>query len=398
MGPAGQEIGRGESECQGYLPCGYPASTPLPRPGANTNKTIRGGDIRIFHIRLNGATSVEEIDVVVGPPLPKMRGLAVRGAQSLREAVILRPSFLQHFDTVVMDHLYLGYSSVGTSNKDQWACDASPATLKSDAYWLSSNGPGPNGLAVVADLTALLAPYTMCQIDEDPGNIESDSPPPDTLNTSKRVLSGALERAALAGAHAVIMSLHMTTVQDDEPNDRQNSTKQLAQFVTSVRWLVDRAATLDITVHMRHTCGMGGFPLPANGLAQMLAFVKRCERTNLRVAASLAALECGPASEASAVQVLALLRSPGNAALVGSLLLSMAQQDIMGGTVTTNGRLSDPGANVTQSRALVAAVQKGAGRPLPMWLDGWMETPDEEFAEAMAMVAVLWRPGQTQAV
>ena len=33
-----------------------------------------------------------------------------------------------------------------------------------------------------------------------------------------------------------------------------------------------------------------------------------------------------------------------------------------------------------------------------MWLDGWMETPDEEFAEAMAMAAALWRPGQTQAV
>ena len=213
------EIGRGESECQGYLPCGYSASTPLPRPGINTNATIRGGDIRIFQIRLDEATSMEEIDVVVAPPLPTMRGLAVRGTQSLREALILRPSFLQHFDTVIRDHLYLGCSSVGTSNKDQWDCDASPATLKSDAYWLSRDGPGPNGLAVVADLTALLAPYTMCQIDEDPGSIESDSPPPDTLNTSKRVLSGALERAAMAGADTVIMSLHMTTVQDDEPND-----------------------------------------------------------------------------------------------------------------------------------------------------------------------------------
>ena len=55
-------IGRGESECQGYLPCGYPASTPIPRVGHNTNSTIRGGDIRFFSIHLDdSAALVKEI-------------------------------------------------------------------------------------------------------------------------------------------------------------------------------------------------------------------------------------------------------------------------------------------------------------------------------------------------
>ena len=389
------EIGRGESECQGYLPCGYPASTPIPRPGKNTNATIRGGDIRIFAIRVHAnETTVRDIVPEAAPPLPHGRGLALRSATSIRTELIRRPSFLQHFDTVVVDHLYLGCTSVGTSNKAQWDCDASPSTLQSDAFWLSPDGPGPAGLSVVADLSPLFAPYTMCQIDEDPGSIENDAPPPDTLSTSERVLGAALDRAAMAGARDVIAGLHMTTVQDDEPNDHQTMQKQLAQFVTSVQWLASRAARHNITIHMRHTCQLAGFPLPANGLAQMLAFVKKCGRPNLRVAVSLASLACGPSNEKTPSQVRALLQQPGNGALVGSLLLSTSRQDFMGTTVTTNARLSDAEGEAKWAvRNLTVAVQQGAGpAALPLWLDGWMETQDEEYAEALAMRQLLLRP------
>ena len=44
-------------------------------------------------------------------------------------------------------------------------------------------------------------------------------------------------------------------------------------------------------------------------------------------------------------------------------------------------------------RNLTAAVQQGAGATaLPLWLDGWMETQDEEYAEALAMRQLLPRP------
>jgi hypothetical protein len=385
------EIGRGESDCQGYLPCGYPASTPLPKPGKNGNTTIRGGDIRFFVIRVDDDDAVEQIADEAPPPLPHGRGLPLRSAVSIRTTLLRRPSFLQHFDTVVVDHIYLGCSSVGTSNKGLWDCTASPATLRSDAFWLSREGPGPNGLGVVADLTALVAPYSMCQIDEDPGSIEPDAPPEDRFNTSKRVLESALQRAAMAGARDVVMGLHMLTTQDSEPNDPQTTAKQLAQFVTSIQWLADRAVAMNITVHMRHMCHLGGFPLPANGLGQMLAFVNKCKRPNLRVAVSLAAFACGPANETSAAQVLKVLRSAASSSLVGALLLANSQKDFLGNTVTVNGRLSDLAVNGTQwstLQALVVAVRKGVGRPLPVWLDSWMETHDDEYAEAMAMVNI----------
>ena len=302
-------IGRGESECQGYLPCGYPASTPIPRVGHNTNSTIRGGDIRFFSIRLNDSAALaKEIVAEVAPSLPHGRGLPLRSATSIRTELIRRPSFLQHFDTVVVDHMYLGCSSVGTSNKTLWDCLASPATLKSDSFWLSRDGPGPNGLSVVADLTTLVAVYTMCQIDEDPGSIENDAPPPDRLNTSKRVLENALQRAAMAGARDVIIPPHAHDPgrRAERPSDSHQANESV---VTSIRWFRTGAAAMNITVHMRHTCHLGGFPLPANGLAQMLAFVKECARPNIRVAASLAAFTCGPANEASPTHVLQLLQS-----------------------------------------------------------------------------------------
>ena len=90
------------------------------------------------------------------PSLPLGIGLPIRSATSLRQEIIKRPSFLHHFDTIVMDSDWLGCSSVGTSMPEQWGCSpAQPPTLVTDRFWLSRNGPGPRGLRYTSSQLSL---------------------------------------------------------------------------------------------------------------------------------------------------------------------------------------------------------------------------------------------------
>ena len=86
---------------------------------------------------------------------------------------------------------------------------------------------------------------------ESPGALENDAPPPDSLNQTKAVLRAAFGRAADGGASDVIFRTHMMTLQDSEPDDPTNATKMHAQFVSSVRWMCDEAAKLNVTLYMR---------------------------------------------------------------------------------------------------------------------------------------------------
>lgn len=158
------EIGRGESELLGYLPCGAPdfgvndSYITGNNSGSARDGTIRGGDVRIFVLKTQASASVETVRRTAPPSLPLGIGLPIRSAISLRQEIIKRPSFLQHFDTIVMDSDWLGCSSVGTSMPEQWGCSpAQPPTLVTDRFWLSRNGPGPRGLRYTSSQLSLLS-------------------------------------------------------------------------------------------------------------------------------------------------------------------------------------------------------------------------------------------------
>ena len=108
------------------------ADTPGFAPGGSASSVFRGqsnathiagGDVRIFRIKLASKEQCELLPSV--PARPNPRGIAMKLDQNsisdVREAILLRPSFRQHFDSVVVDWRYLeGRTSTAVALEGRW--------------------------------------------------------------------------------------------------------------------------------------------------------------------------------------------------------------------------------------------------------------------------------------
>ncbi len=100
---------------------------------------IAGGDVRIFDVRLQQERA-EEISHVVPRPRPRGRILPLRKVCSLKEEILARPTFFEHFDGVLLDWRYLH--------------DRRLEFLQEEGKWL-----GRQGLRVIVDLTSGINSY-----------------------------------------------------------------------------------------------------------------------------------------------------------------------------------------------------------------------------------------------
>ena len=83
-----------EKGAEGYLPDGHKGSD----IGKSTSNTIAGGDIRLFHII---GPEIKSLPSLHSKPYPQGIALHLWKIQgSLREEILLRPTFSEHFDSV----------------------------------------------------------------------------------------------------------------------------------------------------------------------------------------------------------------------------------------------------------------------------------------------------------
>ena len=107
--------------------------------GANGPQTIAGRDVRIFEVRLKRELA-EEIPHVVPPQRPRGKILPLRKICSIKEEILARPTFFDHFDGVLVDWRYLR--------------DRRIESVREEAAWL-----GRQGLRVIVDLTSGINSY-----------------------------------------------------------------------------------------------------------------------------------------------------------------------------------------------------------------------------------------------
>ncbi|MEA3365071.1 MAG: hypothetical protein U9Q79_05470, partial [Candidatus Hydrogenedentes bacterium] len=119
-----------EKGATGFLPEGFENV----EAGVSREQTIAGGDVRVFAVSLD-EQNVEVIDHVAPPTRPSGRILPLRDCTCIREAILRRPTFFQHFDGVSMD-----WRSV--YNRDN-------AALQDEAPWLERQG-----VHIYVDLTS----------------------------------------------------------------------------------------------------------------------------------------------------------------------------------------------------------------------------------------------------
>ena len=253
----------------GYMATHTPNNTDL---GKSTATAIAGLDARIFKVvvdesdvsLISHAQATPPRTALGGPPARGV-GLPLSSSRPIQEQLLLRPSFTQHFDTVVVDWRHIERTEA--------------AALAEEGRWLFRQN-----ISVVVDFTSGINLYPDLRLINNSADEYMHS-----MQRMEQVLlkAGTKLNASTASApHAmysknVIWSLHRT------PENDYTATQCQEDFQRTAIRLSAMADALGITLHLR--TGVDG--KPPHTLAAAEAFWNKCSQPpNLKLAVSTAML------------------------------------------------------------------------------------------------------------
>lgn len=176
----------------------------------------------------------------------------LRGSRPIKEEILARPTFFEHFDSVVINWRNLH--------------DRDRAGLQPEAGWIHRQG-----LRVLVDLSSGINLYpTLRLIDNDPEDYAH----------SMAVINDVFDKARILGAGDVILSLHRY------PENNFTSDQTQAAFVATLKSLCAGAAERGITLHLRTAIAR-----PPWNFGEMKTILDQVGAKNLKIAASTAVLE-----------------------------------------------------------------------------------------------------------
>lgn len=253
-------IDESEKTAVGYLPESVDGSA----LGTSSTAVIAGGDMRVFAIRV-AERSVVADRAVVPAARPDGRWLTLRGGRTIKEELLARPTFFEHFDGLVVDWRYFN--------------DRETAVLQTEADWI-----GRQGLRVVVDLSSGLNLYPTLRL------IDAVA---DDYAASIATIERLLGKLKLLGAKDLIFSLHRL------PENNLTAEEGEAALVRCVKHIAQQAAVLGITLHLRLAAAK-----PPKTLTEAVAFMDQVAASNLKLAPSLALLLSGGDKPAAAAALL----------------------------------------------------------------------------------------------
>jgi hypothetical protein len=288
--------------------------------GANTESTISGGDIRIFRVTLEDETAVE-IPHRVPPPAPAGRILNLCHPVSLKRALLERPTFLQHYDGLMLDWRYL-------AERDK-------AALESEGAWLKRQS-----VRVVVDLTSGLNLYPDLRLLD---NIDTD------YESSMSTIVDVMGKMAALHSRDLVLSLHRS------PENNFTTEQTQASFETTLRRLAAMAAVQSITLHLR--VGSGKPPASAR---EALKLLQTIGAANVKLALN------------------PLEPAPVDAEHIGLWTAAAPSRDISGEIWTRSTPIAGvPLDNVRKALASAPAV--------PLVFDAVYSSQDDEYRDARAI-------------
>lgn len=197
----------------GYVPDGYENAN----LGKNTATTIAGGETRLFQLTTN--SKMIKIDKPVPKPRPIGIALHIRHITlSLRREIYSRPTFFQHYDSIVIDYSYL-------ITKDE-------IFLEKERKWLYTQN-----VNVYVDATSSINLFPTLRLTSDA---------PDLYNESIDSIMLLLVKMTKLGSNDLILSLHVF------PGD-QSKQSTFDQFNKTLHYLNKHAKLLNITLHILDT-------------------------------------------------------------------------------------------------------------------------------------------------
>jgi hypothetical protein len=313
---------------------GAPGQTPEVVDGLKLGKNaagmIAGGDVRMFAVKVQ-ETGVEEISHQAPPPRPRGRLLPLRHATSIKEEILARPTFFEHFDGACVDWSYLH--------------DREKAALQKEHGWLKHQG-----VRIVVDLSSGIDLYPTLRLMD---NMHED------YTNSMAAIQDVLGKMDALGATDLILSLHRY------PENNFTDEQSRAAFTATLKTLAGQAAERGVTLHLRV-----GFGKPPGSLAEGFEWLDRVGAPNLKLAVSTAMLEQKP----PAPEVTTRLKDK-----LGLWLVAASNRDVAGKLWDAHGPIhSAPNA---EALARLLALSPGT----PSVLDALYANQDEEYLDAVAL-------------
>jgi hypothetical protein len=234
-----------EQKAVGFLP-----ENVVNKIGRNTSRTIAGGDIRIFRVMIEDK-NIEEISFIKPVPNPVNRGLTLRNISSIKEEILLRPTFFQHLDRVIIDWKYL--------------LDRERSVLEKESGWITRQG-----LKLIVDFSSGINLFPDLRL------VNNDSI---EYYRSLKAIESVIEKMAVLGASDLILSAHRT-IENNFSRDKFNESLQ-----NTIREICRYSAKYKINVNMRMASGRS----PVN-LQQAIEFVKSVNEPNFYISPASALL------------------------------------------------------------------------------------------------------------
>lgn len=328
-------LDQSEKGAVGYLPEGLEKVN----LGVSGKDTIAGGHIRIFAVRVR-EENVEEIAHVVPSAVPQGRALVLREARSIKEEVLARPSFFEHFDSAVVDWRYL-YKR----DKEE---------LERESKWIELQK-----LKLFIDLTSGIDFYPDLRLVD---NIRSD------YLASLSAIDDVMEKMAIFRTRDLILSLHRY------PENNFTRQQSWQSFEATLRHLSERAREQEVTVHLRLSLNK-----PPADLEKAVEFLGRVGAPNLRLAPSTAYLL---AKKIDPSKARGLIKGK-----VGLWLVDTPRMDIVGRV--WNGHAQIRGYQDRQSLAKILAIDS----QVPIILDVVYKNHDEEYLDVKSLREILAQEG-----
>lgn len=164
-------------DCAEQKAIGYTPEVVTDNIGKNTKTMIAGGDVRIFRVQLEDASTVvvPEITPIANPT---QRALVLGDVLNLKEEILCRPTFFQNFDRIVVDWKYL-------SNREK-------RVLETESGWFRRQK-----LNIAVDLTSGINLYPDLRlVNNDKKHYEA----------SLEVISDLINKMELVGANQLIIA------------------------------------------------------------------------------------------------------------------------------------------------------------------------------------------------
>jgi len=317
-------LDQSEKGALGHLPEGLEKGN----LGVSDERNIAGGDVRIFVVHVK-EESIEVIAHAVPSARPRGRVLPLRGARSLKEEVLLRPTFFEHFDSIVVDWRYLQ--------------ERDTEQLKRENVWIRLQR-----LGCYVDFTSGINLYPDLRL------VDNSEP---EYATSMAAIEEVMAKMDALEARHLIFSLH----RQPENNFTREQTWQ--SFAQTLRRVCEKAAEQKATVHLRLSVGA-----PSQDFRRVAALLDQVGAPNLRLAPSTALFLSRTNAVAEFTESLK--------EKVGLWLLSSVRVDVAGRAWDANAPIHE--CNDRRALAQILALAPEA----PMVFDALYKNHDDEYLDA----------------